>query len=191
MVITETPQQKLVYIAKQLGLKSLAGMQGTTRAIFDCIDQPAAGPSTVTFFDNVGQRAAPLTNLSDNQFQVGEALAIEAIQIGFANGETPQFSPLDVVGPLVLSVRVGNQTIIKKIPFGGAFKNATGVNNASAVGAPVTPAKVWLNVPLIIPPQVRFTAELENVPTPFPVSSPRLFCAFYGTGVLLNLKQSL
>jgi len=188
MVITETPQQKLVYIANQLGLKSLAGMQGTTRAIYDTIDQPATGPSTLTFFDNVGQRSAPLTNLPDNQFQVGEALAIEAIQIGFANGEAVNFQALSVSGPIVLSVRVGNQTIIKKVPFGAAFKNATGVNNATTTG--IAPAKVWLNVPLVIPPQVRFTAELENVPSTVQ-ADPRIFCAFYGTGVLLNLKQSL
>jgi len=183
MVITETPQQKLLYIAKQLGLKSLAGMQGTTRAVYDTIDQPATGPATITFFDNVGQRAAPLTNISDNQFQVGEALAIEAIQIAGFNGVVPTFDPIIDPGPFVLSVRVGNQTIIKKVPMGGPFKNLTGTNNN-------TPTKFWLNVPLVIPPQVRFTVELENVPGNV-VNVPRLSCFLYGTGVLLNLKTSL
>jgi hypothetical protein len=183
MVITETPQQKLLYIAKQLGLKSLAGMQGTTRAVYDTIDQPATGPSTITFFDNVGQRAAPLTNVSDNQFQVGEALAIEAVQIARFDDEDPFFSDIIDPGPFVLSVRVGNQTIIKKVPLGGAFRNNTGTNNSIS-------AKFWLNVPLIIPPQVRYTVELENVPAT-QLSSPRLSCFLYGTGVLLNLKTSL
>lgn len=182
MVITETPQQKLLYIAQQLGLKSLAGMQGTTRAVYDTIDVPAAGPSTLTFFDNVGQRAAPLTNVPDNQFQVGEALAIEAVQIMSADGVAPVFAAPAIAGPLVLSIRIGNQTIIKKLPFGDAFKNLTGTNNNS-------PAKVWLNVPLVIPPQVRFTAELENVPAG--QSNDRLALFLYGTGVLLNLKTSL
>jgi len=186
MVITETPQQKLLYIAKQLGLKSLAGMQGTTRAIYDTIDQPATGPSTLTFFDNVGQRAAPLTNLADNQFQVGEALAIEAVQIGFASGEQPFFFQSNFVDPVVLSIKIGNQTVLKKVPLGNAFANLTGIST----GAFAVTQKVWFNVPLIIPPQVRFTAELENVPSTA-LQNPRIFCAFYGTGVLLNLKQSL
>jgi len=184
MVITETPQQKLLYIAKQLGLKSLAGMQGTTRAVYDAVDRPATGPSTITFFDNVGQRAAPLSNISDNQFQVGEALAIEAIQIAEFNGAVPpNFELINQPGPFVLSVRVGNQTIIKKVPLGGAFKNLTGTNNAF-------PTKFWLNVPLVIPPQVRFTVELENVSST-PGEDQRLACFLYGTGVLLNLKTSL
>jgi len=186
MVITDTPQQKLLYIAKQLGLKSLAGMQGTTRAVYDTVEQPATGPSTLTFFDNVGQRPAPFTNVSDNQFQVGEALAIEAIEIltFYGNSETTGlFDNILDPGPLVLSVRVGNQTIIKKVPMGRVFKNLTGTNLAN-------PTKFWLNVPLIIPPQVRFTVELENVPG---IEGPfrRISCFLYGTGVLLNLKNSL
>jgi len=183
MVITETPQQKLLYIAKQLGLKSLTGMQGTTRAVYDSVPRPTTGPATLTLFDNVGQRAAPLTNVSDNQFQVGEALAIEAISLALFNGTPSFFTNYQGSEPLILSIKVGNQTIVKKVPMGGAFRNLTGTNNN-------LPVKVWLNVPLVIPPQVRYTVEIENVPATI-LEGDRLACFLYGTGVLLNLKTSL
>ena len=43
MVITDTPQQKLLYIAKQLGLKSLAGMQGKPGPFMIRLNNPQPG----------------------------------------------------------------------------------------------------------------------------------------------------
>jgi hypothetical protein len=153
-------------------------MQGTTKAVYDTADGTTSG--TLSFFDNVGQRSFPETNLEDNQFQIGEALAVEAVVLTVFDTVNNVFLPYQIGGNPVLTVKVANQTILKRVPLSGLVFNKTGTNNG--VG------KLWLNVPLVIPPQVRFTAELENF-----ISQPNrtVQLYFFGTGVLLNLKSSL
>jgi hypothetical protein len=74
-------QQKLKYVAQELGLSTLDQMQGTTRNVFDTLTNPAAANQSLEFFKNVGQRAFPDTNISDNRFQVNEALLVEVINV--------------------------------------------------------------------------------------------------------------
>lgn len=191
MVITQTPQQKLIKVANELGLKSLAGMQGTTRMIYDTLEIATDETATATYnvFENVGQRSFPNTNISDNKFQVNEALAVESIgvfaleQIGPVLGLT---SIPDAASIPLLSVYVANQRVIKRLPFKVDFAKNSGssVNKRGAV--------ISLEAPIVIPPQVEFTAVLENVTGVAEGSTlTRYGLNFYGTGVLLNLKNTL
>lgn len=183
-VVTQTPQQKLLLVAQELGLKSLQNMQGTTRVVYDSVVRA----DNLTLFEGVSNRQIPLTNLDDNKFQVNEALAVEAIQI-FTYSYNSEADPATLsrfannynIG--VLNLIIGNQTVLKNVAFSPRFGNISG---RSGAGGRYT---LWLEKPIVIPPQVRFSVKLTGLGASGATDYAGV--ALYGTGVLLNLKNSL
>lgn len=190
-VVTIGAQEKLLQVAKKLGLSTLQDMQGSTRLIYDTLDKPGSLSSdrgTLSFFENVGQRDYPRTNLDDNQFETNEALAVECIEIAtFAEVDnTPTVGVFDqsVVLPL-MSLYIANQRVLKEVPIALPANNDTGVTGLRKT------ARVWLDTPIVIPPQVRFKLVVENMPGNPEAGIIGYSALMYGTAALLNLKTSL
>lgn len=74
---TATEQQKILSVTRNLGIQDADIMQVTTRTIFDT--RPIDGSNPIIFFSGCNNRAFPLTNLSQNRLEVGEALIIKRI----------------------------------------------------------------------------------------------------------------
>ncbi len=71
---------KLIYVANKLNLGGLAGMQGSTRNIFDTVKlNTGAGRQTLQFFSAPQGKARSFSNFQAGTLQAGEALVIEEI----------------------------------------------------------------------------------------------------------------
>lgn len=177
-------QQKLQFVADQLGIATLTAGQGTTRNVYHELPNPAAANSSLNFFQNVGQAAAFRRNITENRFQVNEALLVESISVYrvLANGT---ISP--VLGMAVADLVIGNQTVLKDIPLTQIVtqgNTAKGAENAVFYLAPL--------VGIVIPPQVEFSLRINFELTQGTAEDvPFIGCELYGTGALLNLKTSL
>jgi hypothetical protein len=185
-------QQKLKYVAQELGLSTLDQMQGTTRNVFDTLANPNAANQSFDFFKNVGQRAFPNTNISDNRFQVNEALLIEYINVykTTLNGDGDAVIGIEALeGAVYGELVIGNQGVLKDIPLDVVSQSNTdkGTTNKGFYLAPL--------IGIVIPPQVewnfRISVEDAQGSATGAAGHPRIGCSLYGTGVLLNLKQSL
>jgi hypothetical protein len=185
-------QQKLVYVAQELGLSTLDQMQGTTRNVFDTLANPNAANQSFDFFKNVGQRAFPNTNISDNRFQVNEALLIEYINVykTTLDGTGDNVEGIEALeGAVYGELVIGNQGVLKDIPLDVVSQSNTdkGTSNKGFYLAPL--------IGIVIPPQVewhfRISVEAAQGAATGAAGHPRIGCELYGTGVLLNLKQSL
>ncbi len=74
-----SPQQKMVMDANKFGNRGLKKQQGTTRIIYDTL--PHDGTVDLRFFEGVGTRVFPFTNLTENKLSVGEIMTIERIYL--------------------------------------------------------------------------------------------------------------
>jgi hypothetical protein len=179
-------QQKIIYASQQLGV-NLAGMQGSTRNVYDTLPNPQLANQTFEFFKNVGQRAFPDTNISDNKFQVGEGLLVEAIGLyGIGAEGIPQEGTIQsIVGNSRAELIIANQSVLKDIPLTDILSQS----NTSKGGE----NRVFYLAPLIgilIPPQLEFTLRV-TLETAQGETLGRIGVFMYGTGILTNLKTSL
>jgi len=181
-VLTITPQATLKRVAANLGLKTLPKMQGTTRAVFDTVGVS----SSMTFFEGVGARPFPASNVNQNKFEVNSALAVQAIVFSLANSAGDPAIPaslntIPLTGYWSFDLVIGNQTVLKNVPFSVASSAVTGktygANN-----------KIWLTSPIVIPPQVSYKVIVNSSGS---APAPNVSCFLYGTGVLFNPKSSL
>jgi hypothetical protein len=68
-------QDKILYVANKLGLSTLKNMQGSTGAVYD-VDTDLSGQ----IFSSATRHQSPsITNVTENQFEVNEALLVENI----------------------------------------------------------------------------------------------------------------
>jgi hypothetical protein len=68
-------QDKILYVANKLGLSSLNLMQGSTGAVYD-VDTDISGQ----IFTSASRHQNPgVTNITQNEFEVNEALLVENI----------------------------------------------------------------------------------------------------------------
>jgi len=185
-------QQKLMYVAQELGLSTLDQMQGTTRNVFDTLENPNTANTAFDFFKSVGQRAFPNTNISDNRFQVNEALLIEYINVykTTLDGAGTNVIGIEALeGAVYGELTIGNQGVLKDIPLDVVSQSNTdkGATNKGFYLAPL--------IGIVIPPQVewsfRIVVEDAQGLATGAAGHPRIGCELYGTGVLLNLKSSL
>jgi hypothetical protein len=180
-------QQKLKYVAQELGLSTLDQMQGTTRNVFDTLTNPAAANQSLEFFKNVGQRAFPDTNISDNRFQVNEALLVEVINVYRTTTDTGVDTGIAAItGAAYGELVIGNQGVLKEIPFDIVSQSNTdkGAANQSFYLAPL--------IGIVIPPQVEWTLRVTFEDSQGSAAAfSKIGAELYGTGVLLNLKSSL
>lgn len=182
-----SPNYKLVQVAKRMGVSDLSKMQITTRQIYHALKlQTSANVATLTFFQNANTTNFPLTNLTENKLQAGEAIAVERAYFTIirttANQPTQvqDIYPLEYFGftrPMLrgdFDLQIDRQTVTKKInttsfyaPFNkdaqfGAVSNdlSTDPPGQLAYGQSV----YHFDNSFVIIPQIEFTATLTIPP---------------------------
>jgi hypothetical protein len=195
---TVTPSAKLAMVNNKLGNPGLKKNQGSTFEVYDYVDVTSTiGTSQVLrFFGNVNTKTFPLTNLQQNQLQVGEALSIEYIaftrlEVDTVRGTLKAMTPLLNLTEFSLSqmsILLDNSRIIKTNSLMRSFE---------AFNTKGGTAKNFLFYPdtdLVIPPQISFTTEL-NIPTNTDTAATdtKVYygCHLFGTGAILNLKTNV
>lgn len=181
--------QQIVGVNQRLGNTAVPNMQGTTRAIFDSINQVGAATDfTLTFFQGVSARVYPAANVSTNRFEVGESLAIQGFSIfqrTTADIATRSFSLAAGITSAILNFYIGNQRVVKDLEIGGYSRFQIGESISEAI----QPAVFRLETPIVIPPQIEYYATLRIGATGTQDGQTFTFCAF-GTGTLLNTKSN-
>ena len=195
-----TASAKLAMVNNKLGNPALKKNQGSTVEIYDYVTQSAATlgtKQTINFFSNVNSKTFPLTNIQQNQLQVGEALSVEYIvftrivQVTATGSITECTALLTTVAGANLgqfSLLLDNSRIIKNnslIRSNSVFnpKGTTGVSNV-----------FFPDTDLVIPPQISFTLELTlpvNADAVVVGSTISYGCHLFGTGAILNLKHNV
>ena len=197
-------QDKILYVANKLGLSTLGQMQGSTGAVYD-VDTDISGQ----IFSSASRHQNPgVTNITENQFEVNEALLVE--NIGFyvkdASGLVLNFQ--NVYGSnavLVFDLVIGNKRVMKDTPVFGAGSPFTFANaGVKTVTAGEGIASVYLprhqvfmeGAGILIPPQVQWYVDYRifDVVTGATIAADDntvIGCYLFGTRVLLNFNTSI
>ena len=197
-----TAQDKILYVANKLGLTSLKDMQASTGAVYDC-DTENSG----RIFTNAAQHVNPaVTNLTQNEFEVNEALLIETIGFYVITTEDSSGQVLNFQkrygsnAVLVFDLIIKNKTVMKSTPIFGSGGPYAFANNAvdGPNGLVIPRHQVFLEgAGILIPPQVQWSVEYRifNVVTgavmPFVQEFENIGCYLFGTRVLLNFNTSI
>ena len=186
--------QQIVGVNQRLGNTAVPGMQGTTRYIFDSQVRAAAADQTLTFFSGVSSRAWPLSNLSQNKFEVGESLAIQGITYFYRPTTVANYNSLLTAQAsgaaadtytLIFNFYIGNQRVIKDMELWSYSR--FNIGESSNTGT-TDQTVVRLETPIVIPPQIEFYATIRE--TGPAATEQRLYCGLFGTGTLLNTKST-
>lgn len=183
VVKTITPQNKLIAVAKELGLRTLPQMQGSTGAIFHAKSN-ASTTGQLEFFEQPAP--FPLGNWP-GEFEVNEAMAIDKILVSsctIAGGiitDRPVFSGGDLNNTILLDLYVGNQRVIKEAKMRIYLAQSANLRvNTNAY-------QLVLEEPIVIPPQVTIRAVVRFALA----GATSLRVDLFGTRVLLNTKTTL
>jgi hypothetical protein len=197
-------QDKILYVANKLGLSTLGNMQGSTGAVYD-VDTDVSGQ----IFSSASRHQNPgVTNITENQFEVNEALLVEniAFYVKKANGEVENFQSIyGSNAVIVFDLVIGNKRVMKDTPVFAAgspytFANTANVN--SAVGEEQVQVfrprhQVFMEgAGILIPPQVQWYVDYRifNVVTGAAIAATdetAIGCYLFGTRVLLNFNTSI
>jgi len=196
-------QDKILYVANKLGLSTLNQMQGSTGAVYDT-DIENSGQ----LFTSASRHRNPyLTNLTQNEFEVNEALLVETISFFVNNteddGGVSNFQrTYGSNAVLVFDLLIGNKRVMKSTPVFGAGSPytfaTTGQLNVGADDVIYIPRhQVFLEgAGILIPPQVQFSVEyrifdvVTGAVLPF-TEFDAIGCYLFGTRVLLNFNTSI
>lgn len=199
-----TAQDKILHVANKLGLTSLKDMQASTGAVYD-VDTDLSGQ----IFSAATRHQFPsVTNLTDNQFEVNEALLVENITF-FCKDEAgliTNFQNLYNSNAVILfDLVIGNKRVMKDTPVFAAGSPYTFANvgqqgslDAGNVVSKYLPRnQVYMEgAGVLIPPQVQWYVQytIYNVVTGAiiaPTAGKALGCYLFGTKVLLNFNTSI
>lgn len=203
-----TPQQKILHVAKSLGITDMKYMQGTTRVLYHS-QNPTTGaganPPNYTFFGDALNNAAWIANTNvptGSKLQVNEALLVEKIQFNYVqpnneNNYTSRVVNGGIFGyEAVVDLYIGNKRVLKDVRLNTEqlFMDFTSVAFQQT-------CELFLEgVGILIPPQVEFYLQVRflnaNTNAPLDAAFAAAFdgdfmCSLYGTGVLLNLNTTL
>ena len=199
-----TAQDKILHVANKLGLTSLKDMQASTGAVYD-VDTDLAGQ----IFSSASRHQNPsFTNLTENQFEVNEALLVETIAFYVTNaaGDVSNFQ--EAYGSnavIVFDLIIGNKRVMKDTPIFGSGSPYTFANVAQATKT-VGENNVQVFVPrhqvfmegagILIPPQIQWYVDYRifNIITGAPITPTEgtpIGCYLFGTKVLLNFNTSI
>jgi hypothetical protein len=197
-------QDKILYVANKLGLSTLNQMQGSTGAVYD-VDTDLSGQ----IFTSASQHQNPsVTNITENQFEVNEALLVEniAFYVKDVSGSVLNFQQVyGANAVIVFDLLIGNKRTMKDTPVFAAGSPYTFANagNARATLAEDTPTafiprhQVFMEgAGILIPPQVQWYVDYRifNVVTGATIAatdSTAIGCYLFGTRVLLNFNTSI
>jgi hypothetical protein len=197
-------QDKILYVANKLGLSTLGQMQGSTGAVYD-VDTDISGQ----IFSSASRHANPsVTNITQNEFEVNEALLVEniAFYVKDAAGAVQNFQR--VYGSnavIVYDLVIGNKRVMKDTPVFASGSPYTFANTGNQF---VASGEVELSVfiprhqtfmegaGILIPPQVQWYVDYRifNVVTGATIAATdgtAIGCYLFGTRVLLNFNTSI
>lgn len=197
-------QDKILYVANKLGLSTLGQMQGSTGAVYD-VDTDLSGQ----IFSSASRHQNPgTTNVTENQFEVNEALLVEtcAFYVKNAAGNTLNFQ--DVYGSnavILFDLVIGNKRVMKDTPVFAAgspytFANVGNVTKTSGETnlQSFNPRhQVFMEgAGILIPPQVQWYVDYRifNVVTGATIAASdetAIGCYLFGTRVLLNFNTTI
>ena len=197
-------QDKILYVANKLGLSTLKNMQGSTGAVYD-VDTDISGQ----IFTSASRHQNPgVTNLTQNEFEVNEALLVETITFYVKNtaGEVLNFQ--SVYGSnavIVADLIIGNKRVMKDTPVFASGSPYT-FANVAAINSTIGEGQATVVVPrhqvymegagVLIPPQVQWYVDYRifNVVTGATIAATEdtaLGCYLFGTRILLNFNTSI
>ena len=197
-------QDKILYVANKLGLTSLNLMQGSTGAVYD-VDTDLSGQ----IFTSASRHQNPgVTNVTQNEFEVNEALLVETMSFYVKNGSNEILNFQSVYGSnavIVADLIIGNKRVMKDTPVFASgspytFANVAVINDTigEASASVVVPRhQVYMEgAGVLIPPQVQWYVEYRifNVVTGAtiaPTDGTAIGCYLFGTRVLLNFNTSI
>jgi hypothetical protein len=197
-------QDKILYVANKLGLTSLGQMQGSTGAVYD-VDTDLSGQ----IFTSATRHQSPgVTNVTDNQFEVNEALLVENIAFYVKNAAGATINFQSIYGSnavIVFDLVIGNKRVMKDTPVFAAGSPYTFANvgtrnelfgeDSASVYEPRH--QVFMEgAGILIPPQVQWYVDYRifNVVTGAtiaPADATTLGCYLFGTRVLLNFNTTI
>jgi hypothetical protein len=197
-------QDKILYVANKLGLSSLGQMQGSTGAVYD-VDTDISGQ----IFSSASRHQNPsVTNITENQFEVNEALLVETIAFYVKNEAGQTFNFQDVYGSnavIVFDLIIGNKRVMKDTPVFAAGSPYTFANSANFTKVSgetnlqsFSPRhQVFMEgAGVLIPPQVQWYVDYRifNVVTGATIAASdatAVGCYLFGTRVLLNFNTTI
>jgi hypothetical protein len=197
-------QDKILYVANKLGLSTLGNMQGSTGAVYD-VDTDLSGQ----IFSSASRHQNPgVTNLTENQFEVNEALLVENISfyVKDDNGNVQNFQQVyGSYAVIVYDLIIGNKRVMKDTPVFAAgspytFANVANVTSASGetqVHHFVPRHQTFMEgAGVLIPPQVQWYVDyrifnVTNGATIAATDGTAIGCYLFGTRVLLNFNTSI
>ena len=198
-------QDKILYVANKLGLSSLNLMQGSTGAVYD-VDTDISGQ----IFTSASRHQNPsVTNLTQNEFEVNEALLVENIAFYALSNETKEVanfqSAFGSEAVILFDLVIGNKRVMKDTPVfasGTPYTFANVGNISKTIGADLLQTfnprhQVFMEgAGVLIPPQVQWYIDYRvfNVVTGatiVPTDAAVIGCYLFGTRVLLNFNTSI
>lgn len=200
-------QDKILHVANKLGLSTLGQMQGSTGAIYDS-DLELSG----SIFSSATRHINPgVTNLTENKFEVNEALLIENIAFYTCANESTGFDPRNFQrtygsnAVIVYDLIIGNKRVMKNTPVFGGGSPYTFANTAiSSISTGGPSATVFLprhqtfmeGAGILIPPQVEFSInytifDLVTGNIIAPDVQNTISAYLFGTRVLLNFNTTI
>ena len=197
-------QDKILYVANKLGLSTLNQMQGSTGAVYD-VDTDLSGQ----IFTSASRHQNPgVTNVTQNEFEVNEALLVENIAFYVKAGNGNVFNFQRIYGSnavIVFDLVIGNKRVMKDTPVfahGSPYTFANVANIQGVVGEENPTAfsprhQVYMEgAGVLIPPQVQWYVDYRifNVitgATILPTDDTAIGCYLFGTRVLLNFNTSI
>lgn len=199
-----TAQDKILHVASKLGLSSLQNMQASTGAVYD-VDTDLSGQ----IFSNATRHQSPtVTNVTENQFEVNEALLIETIAFYVRDGSNNVLNFQKEYGSsavIVFDLIIGNKKVMKNTPVFASGMPYTFANTGqvvqttgeTTVSTLVPRHQIFMEgAGILIPPQIQWSLEYNifNVQTGAiiaPTASKAIGCYLFGTKVLLNFNTSI
>jgi hypothetical protein len=179
-------------------------MQGSTGAVYD-VDTDISGQ----IFTSASRHNNPsVTNLTQNEFEVNEALLVENIAFYVRNASGLVINFQQVYGSnavIVFDLVIGNKRVMKDTPVFGAGSPYTFANVATlttavgeTTGSTFAPRhQVFMEgAGVLIPPQVQWYVDYRifNVVTGATIAASddtAIGCYLFGTRVLLNFNTSI
>jgi hypothetical protein len=197
-------QDKILYVANKLGLSTLNQMQGSTGAVYD-VDTDISGQ----IFTSASRHQNPsVTNLTQNEFEVNEALLVENIAFYVKDGSNRARNFQEIYGSeavIVFDLVIGNKRVMKDTPVfasGSPYTFANVAQRTQLVGETVASQflprhQVFMEgAGVLIPPQVQWYVDYRifNVITGATIAATdatAIGCYLFGTRVLLNFNTSI
>ena len=185
---------KLGYVDSKLGAPS-SGQQ-TTRILFNTIEAPGT-TSSLSFFKTFQGLTNGQTNLTQNKLDSMESMVIKTISLMQFNTAGALF-PFGGSVQQTLSIIVGNQTVVKNLPFhfqyvtGQAFDrlhdnggvSSDGISGPTVLLQTWMPAEIRLLTDIVIPPQVAFEVRIDSNQGVYGTGA--VVCALAGYGKIFS-----